>query len=219
MWDGSRWVSDATTIIRGVDVSFVWTTEVDWSYLTDSDDKLGGWGEFMIHDASRIIALGFKMQDRSDGRILDQAGVPGQCAPWYYQWDPEDLVQFANDFSGEQPQIWPFGSGKTVMRPPSGYQRPNGLQVGTTGQALTPNIGRGNPLQSDGSGVAKRYANDWADVEFLLANADGSSSAVPTMPTKQFLYPTIYAKNNSGVRGAGKWRIANYHYQVRFVSP
>jgi hypothetical protein len=213
----SKWVSEPINLIRQVDQDWVTTSEIDWAYFTGSISRMGGWTLKALKDIDAIWAIGFRLQDRASGRLADVAAEGISVAPWYYLFNEQDVIEFANDFGADQPQTW---NGHTVLRPPSGTQRPTGALVGTKGQAFPPNIGKGVSLTSDaaGSSAGKEYATAWTDISFTVALATGVPTASPfTNFNKKYLYPSLYAKKNAGTRLANTHKCSAYTYEIRLV--
>lgn len=208
--DSSRWVSEPTLLIESLDNTFVeksGSTGVDWSYLTTG----GMWTLRALADAAEMWAAGFRLQDRASGRILPGASTM-QVAPWFYQYDNSDFVEFANDVADVP---WPPGSGQTIFSPPGGTERQTDHStLGSFGQPYSANYGHGVILQKAASTDPVLVKTPWTDVALTQPTVDGTLSGIPAGVVKEFLYPTLYAK----VFPVGPVGfLAMYRYEMRWV--
>lgn len=220
-WNSSqqKWVSSEFTVIKSLDT--IWLKDQspfsNWMYLNQVAPGGGGGGctSFNVSRVGELFAAGLHLQDRSQVRAFAGASG-GRVAPWFYEQNDEDWVEFANDIGLV---VWPSGSGVSINDPPSGTIRPTFTSPDTattfrpagTGLNIpySPNIGKGNDLVIDSSGTAKEYAVGWKDVNFFVSNADGTLSSTAYVPQKRFIYPALY--------GYGSISLASYAYEMRWV--
>jgi hypothetical protein len=226
IWDSvaQKWVGPKRLAITSSDGNWVDAmgdvASTDWVYLGNSVGLLGTW--FLragaIPFAGALIAAGLKLQDRMNARIHD--GVAFWVSPWYYQYDDADPLVFDNDQSAQAAKTW-NGHADLGFEPASA------------------NIGHGVVLKSDGTGGFKMYGvgqyddgiaagpypglaarnGGWDYVKFFQASQPAGSAlggvptSTPAVPTKKFLYPTLYCKGGIAAGGA-----AAISYETRWTS-
>lgn len=193
-----------------------------WSYLAAVTDADSGWflRASAIPFASALIAAGLTLQDRMVARMAPSSGTT-KVAAWFYEFDSDAQLVLDNDKTAGSFPVGSLWNGAAVQDfPPS-----------------SANIGHGCVLASDGTATARFYGNaayeddintsgyhglsrsvGWDDVKFFVAstpsglNLGGVPTTTPWVPSKKFLYPTLYAKS-----GSSNARIANLAYWVRWV--
>ncbi len=236
-WDqtAGKWYSDPieSAAIRSNDGDFMenfntgGSGEPWWSYLS-TQQTLSGLAKWNLRAgaipfAGALIAAGLRLQDRAVGRCLSPS-FQWQVTPYFYQYNDGDTITFDND---HQKPFWVGG------------ETWNGTAVGDYPPS-TANIGHGCVLQSPGSASslfktfctyednivgslyhgASRNAG-WDYVMYAVASTPsglalgGVPTAVAAVPTKKWLYPTLYSYA-TGAASLG--RVAAYSWECRWTS-
>lgn len=222
MWDNisSKWVSDKLNVsIEGNDSD--WTFNMNsadgWEYWGRTASDVAKWNLLTggIPFVGALYAAGLQLQDRISARMLDTGALAAVISPWFYQYNDGDTVTFSNDIDAQAGKTW------------------NG--VADLGYMPSPeNIGHGVVLSSDLSNairlftagtyedgiVSSGYHNvarnpGWDYVKFFQPTQPSGSAlggvptTTPIVPTKKYLYPTLYGKNTKAAAIAWECRWAS----------
>jgi len=234
-WDqvAGKWVSEPidAAAIRSNDGDFMQNFNTGgagepwWSYLS-TQQTLSGLAKWNLRAgaipfAGALIAAGLRLQDRASGRILS-TGATFNITPYFYQYNDGDTITFDND---HQKPFWVGG------------ETWNGTAVGDYPPS-TANIGHGcvlsSPLNASAlfrtvcayednittslyHGVSRNAG--WDYVMYAVASTPsglalgGVPTNVAAVPTKKWLYPTLYSYGTAGVG-----RVAAYAWDCRWSS-
>jgi hypothetical protein len=224
--DQHRWVSNPLPpCLQATDLDFMHQTMAHWSFLGSQLSPMSIWSlrSGSIPFAGALFAAGLQLQDRICGAYGQLVAHNFSIAPWFYQFNPGDPVVFDNDVVAQVGKTW------------------NGIaDVGL--QPSTLNIGHGAVLESGPTyaqtsfnrlfktaatygdtlgGYAGLTRNPgWDYVKFFTSSTPsgaalgGVPTTTATVPTKKYLYPTMYAFGN----GINESRVAAFTYEVRWTT-
>lgn len=220
-----KWVSGPKTYITGFDGGFISRSgnEGDWSYW-GIGGSLGKWNLRAIPYVDTLWAAGLRLQDRMSARILDSgSGIQCYVAPWFYDYPSDNTgrILYSNDRSAQATFTW--NGHADLGFAPSKENVGHGVVLKSIGDNIARLISEG---QYDDNIVSSPYhtlvrGKDWDYIKLFVASQPvgqalgGVPTSVPFVPTKHWLYPTLYGM---GATNAGSQGTAAIHYQVRWSS-
>lgn len=195
-----KWIGNPIrNLVISLDQNWLKMSHNAWAYLTNADSSPPQAANAIrvVASLSDLYAAGCRLQNRSSGRILEHRNGVMQVAPWFYQYNSGDAVVFSNDSAQSSFAPSPESIGRGVVL--SGEDPPPG----------------------GGAGTVRYWSTAWTDVVFQQVTVNGGLSGIPIIPSKKYLYVTVYAQALGGdglPASADAGWVAAYSHEMRWVA-